>query len=159
MSKKTLIAYFSHGGSTKKVAQLLARLTGGDVVEIEPVEAYPEDEAALEERSKAEIQAGAHPAITVKPTVDVAAYEAVLVGSPNWWGSVAAPVATFVAENDLSGKVLSAFCSEAGDTMAKIDGALGELAPNADVRHGLSVFNGAVTDAQAKAWLENIEVL
>lgn len=159
MSKKVLVAYFTHGGSTKKVAALLGRLTGGDVAEIKAVDAYPDDPDALSERTKHELSHGTRPEITVEPAVDPAAYDAVLVGSPNWWGAVAAPVATFLANSDLEGKTVSVFCSEAGDTMAKIDDAVIQLCPASTVRHGLSVFAGATSENQAKAWLENIEVL
>lgn len=41
--KKTLIAYFSWSGNTKDMATYIAEQTGGDVFEIQPAVAYPED--------------------------------------------------------------------------------------------------------------------
>lgn len=53
--KKVLIAYFSWGGTTKRMAQQIQTMTGGDMFEIEPVNPYPTEytpctEVALEER-------------------------------------------------------------------------------------------------------------
>lgn len=31
-------------------------------------------------------------------------YDIILIGTPNWWSSIAPPVATFLSENDLSEK-------------------------------------------------------
>lgn len=158
-SKKVLVAYFSNDGGTKKVAGIVARLAAADLARIEPVEAYPTDEAALERRTKAELDADARPEVTVEPAVDVAAYDAVLVGSPNWWGGLAAPVKTFLSGADLSGKTVAAFVSEAGDTTKAADDGLAALCPGAQTAPSLSVFSGTTTEAQVKAWLENIEVL
>ncbi|MFR6032329.1 MAG: flavodoxin family protein [Bacilli bacterium] len=31
-------------------------------------------------------------------------YGTIILGSPNWWGSIVSPIRTFLAENDMSGK-------------------------------------------------------
>ena len=41
MSKKILIAYFSHSGNTQEIANRINEFVGGDVFRIEPVENYP----------------------------------------------------------------------------------------------------------------------
>ena len=38
--KKVLIAYFSATGNTKRVAENLAKVTGGDLYEIKPLNTY-----------------------------------------------------------------------------------------------------------------------
>ncbi|MGN0221390.1 MAG: flavodoxin [Prevotella sp.] len=55
VGKKVLIAYFSWGGTTRRMAQEIQRVTGGDLFEIVPVNPYPTEytpctEVALEER-------------------------------------------------------------------------------------------------------------
>lgn len=39
--KKVLVAYFSWGGTTRRMAQAIQTVTGGDIFEIEPVVPYP----------------------------------------------------------------------------------------------------------------------
>ena len=53
--KKVLVAYFSWGGTTRRMAQEIQRVTGADIFEIVPVNVYPSSytpctEVALEER-------------------------------------------------------------------------------------------------------------
>ena len=43
MNKK-LVAYFSASGVTKRVAKQIAEIVHGDVLEIEPVEKYTDDD-------------------------------------------------------------------------------------------------------------------
>ena len=39
----TLVVYFSRSGNTRKVAQLIHRQVGGDLVELKTLQPYPED--------------------------------------------------------------------------------------------------------------------
>ena len=43
------------------------------------------------------------------PPVDPAAYDVIFVGSPNWWGTIAPPVMTFLTSADFSGKTIAPF--------------------------------------------------
>lgn len=69
--KKVLVAYFSWGGTTQRMAQQIQDITGADVFRIEPVKPYPTEytpctEVAREEKdnnarppSKARLRIGA----------------------------------------------------------------------------------------------------
>lgn len=70
-----LVAYFSHTGTTKEVAQMIAEYTGGDLAEIKRAEEYGD----LQEEAEVEIQDGIHPEITVSVS-NVADYSTVFVG-------------------------------------------------------------------------------
>lgn len=53
--KKALVAYFSWGGTTQRMAEQIQEITGADVFRIEPVTPYPTDytpctEVAREEK-------------------------------------------------------------------------------------------------------------
>ena len=39
--KKVLVAYFSWGGTTRRMAEAIQEVTNGDIFEIEPVVPYP----------------------------------------------------------------------------------------------------------------------
>ena len=98
-----LIAYFSHTGNTEKVAQEIADYTGGDLAEIRRTEEYEN----LYEEAETEILEGAHPDITVS-VENIADYDTVFVGYPIWWDEASAMIATFLADNDFSGKTITA---------------------------------------------------
>ncbi|MDE5879196.1 MAG: hypothetical protein K2G99_04115, partial [Desulfovibrio sp.] len=41
--KKPLVGYFSHSGNTRKLAEIIHKKVGGDILEIEPVTPYPSE--------------------------------------------------------------------------------------------------------------------
>ncbi len=41
-------------------------------------------------------------------------YDTLLVGTPNWFGTIAPPVQTFLKDSDLSGKRVAPFCTNGG---------------------------------------------
>lgn len=78
---KTLIVYFSWSSNTQRMANTIKEQTGGDILEIVPVNAYPTDytkctEVTLEERDN-----NARPAIQNLPD-SIEKYDNILIGYP-----------------------------------------------------------------------------
>lgn len=103
-----LVAYFSHSGNTREMARQIAEATNGDLFEIVPQSAYPAQYDAVMAQAKREIGRGYRPALKGR-LPDIGAYDVIFVGSPCWWGTVAPPVATFLAAYDWSGKTVAPF--------------------------------------------------
>lgn len=128
-----LIAYFSHTGNTEEVAGQIADLTGGTLAEIQRAEEYGD----LQEEAEAEILEGVHPEITV--SVDnVEDYDTIFVGYPIWWDEAPAMIASFLAENDFSGKTIIPFCTSASDDIDNSLHIFSELCPDAEIAEGLT---------------------
>ena len=89
---KVLIAYYSWSGNTRAAAEQIQKITGGTLFEIKPVKASPADSQAC----------------------DMQKYDVIFVGSPNWWGTMAPPVATFLTSYDLKGKTVIPFFTHGG---------------------------------------------
>lgn len=148
--KKVLVAYFSWGGTTRRMAQEIQRITGGDIFEIEPSTPYPTNytectEVALRERDNNE-----RPAIkTVIPNFDD--YDVVFVGCPVWWHTAPMIISTFAESYDFSGKTVVPFCTYAStyrdETLQKIV----DLTPKADHMQGLG-STGSMSGVQS--WLD-----
>lgn len=131
--RKILVAYFSHTGNTEEVAQIIADYTSGDLAEIQRAEEYGD----LEEEAEAEILNGVQPEITV--SVDsIAEYDTVFVGYPIWWDEAPAMIATFLADNDFSGKTIIPFCTSASDDIGNSLHIFSELCPDAEIAEGLT---------------------
>ncbi len=105
---KILIAYYSWSGHTKKVAEAIQKEIGGDLFEIQPETAYSDDYKTVVDQAKKEINEGYRPALK-NNVANIAQYDTVFIGSPNWWGTIAPVVSTFVEQNDLSGKTVVPF--------------------------------------------------
>lgn len=110
---KTLIAYYSWSGNTRKAAEAIQAAAGGDLFEIQTAQPYPEAYRALTEQAKKEIAEGYRPALKSR-VPDMSQYDVIFIGSPNWWGTIAPAVSTFLSEYDLSGKTVVPFVTHGG---------------------------------------------
>lgn len=99
----TLIANFSYTGHTKGIAGQLQELTGGTLFEIKPAVPYFDDYDTAERQGRKETSDGYRPALAEMPD-GLDTYDTVLLGTPNWFNTVAPPVASFLTDGDMSGK-------------------------------------------------------
>ena len=150
--KKVLVAYFSWGGTTRRMAEAIQEVTNGDIFEIEPVVPYPTSytpctEVALEERDN-----DARPAIKDK-VADWDKYDIVFIGCPVWWHTAPMIISTFAESYDFAGKTVVPFCTYAStyrdETLAKIV----DLTPSAEHLEGLGTTGST---SGVKAWIERI---
>lgn len=158
-AEQILIVYFSHSGNTRKIANLIHLEVGGTTHEIRPEVPYPNAYNAVVDQAKKEIQAGHKPAL--QPTLDnVGSYDTIIVGSPNWWSTIAPPVATFLSEYDLSGKTIVPFCTHGGGGLGRIARDIARLCPQSTILSSLEIYGSGSEDAQARvsAWLRKIGV-
>lgn len=157
-NSKILVAYFSWGGTTRRMAQQIAEQTGGTIFEIEPVVPYPTEytpctEVALEERDS-----DARPAI--KNTVeDMESYDIVFIGCPVWWHTAPMIISTFTESYDLKGKIVVPFCTYAStyrdETLRKIV----DLTPESTHLAGLGLTSGSINSSNIATWLKNINIV
>ena len=159
MKDLMLIAYFSHSANTEKIAQMIHAATGGVLHQIQPRQAYPRAYNAVVEQAKKEIQAGYKPAL--QSTCDqIESYNTIFVGSPNWWSTIAPPVATFLSTYDLAGKTIVPFCTHGGGGLGRIEQEIAKLCPRSTILRCLDIYGSGAGNAQAKvsAWLRNIGI-
>ena len=114
---KVLVAYFSATGTTKKVAEKLAKATGGDLFEIKPqVEYTSEDLNWNDKKSRSSVEMNdefSRPEIeNVVENIDD--YDTVFVGFPVWWDIPPRIIQTFIEKHNLSGKKIITFATLGG---------------------------------------------
>jgi flavodoxin len=154
---KILVSYFSHSGNTREIAQQIQRLTGGDLFEIVSVQPYPEDYDTVVEQAKKELGMAYRPQLKVL-LESVAAYDTVFIGYPNWWNTFPMPVATFLRDNDFSGKTIAPFCTHEGSGLGRSVADVVKACRQAKVTRGLAIRGGSVKKAgdQVSRWIEEI---
>ncbi|MCX7796096.1 MAG: flavodoxin [bacterium] len=157
MSKNILIAYFSWSGNTRKIAELIHREIGGTLFEIQPEKSYPGSYNATVEQAKREIQQGYKPQLKTKID-NIELYDTVFIGSPNWWSTIAPPVATFLSEYDFSGKTIIPFCSHGGGGQGKLIRDISKLCPQSKILEPFIIYGSGAGDIQTKVseWLRKI---
>ena len=110
---KILVAYYSYSGNTKEVAEAIHEKIGGDLFEIKTEGSYPEEYRPMTVQAKKEIESGYRPKLTSK-IADIAQYDIIFLGSPNWWGTITPQVSSFLENYDLSGKNIIPFITHGG---------------------------------------------
>ncbi len=150
-----LIVSYSYSGNTHQIAQELQGITGGDWCEIHPWQPYPMAFPELLEQVKQELHSGYHPRL-LPGARSPRPYQVIFVGSPNWCGTIAPPLASWLYKNDLSGKVILPFYSHCGGVKGNLRGDIARLCPGADVREALGVLNDSSKNLRAilQNWLD-----
>ena len=155
--KKVLITYFSWSGNTRKLAQEIQKKTGGNLVEIETVQRYPQDYNATVEQGKKELQEKARPALKTK-IENFKDYDVIFLGSPNWWGNPPMGVLTFADSYDFTGKTVVPFFTHGGGGIQSCLSTLQKEIPKAKITKPLVVSGGSVDSASGDvdAWLKDL---
>lgn len=114
MSKKMLIVFYSwSNGNTERIAELLRKETGADMVKIETVIPYTGSYDDVVNQGQEEVQRGYEPEI--KPLgADIANYDVIAIGTPTWWYTMAPAVRTFLRQQEWSGKIIVPFQTHGG---------------------------------------------
>ena len=136
--KRVLIAYFTWSGNTQGVAYEIQKQTGAEIFEITPEKPYSENYNTVLREAQRDQHRRARPKLRGR-VEDFADYDVIILGYPNWWASIPAPVATFLEDYDFSGKTIMPFCSHGGGRFGQSLTAIAKLAPNAVITDGFSV--------------------
>lgn len=145
MTDRPLIISYSYSGNTQRVAELLQAVVGGDWCEIHPWQPYPASFPELLEQVKEEIRSGYYPRL-LPVSCSLRSYQIVFAGSPNWCGTIAPPLASWLYRNNLSGKIILPFYSHCGGVSCDFGRDISRICPKADVREPLGVLDNEKKD-------------
>jgi flavodoxin len=153
-TQKILVAYFSWGGNTRGIARQIQQKTGGDLFEIECVQPYSGNYNTCLDEALRDQRANARPALKTHVS-SMVQYDVILLGYPNWWASIPAPIVSFLDEYDLAGKTIIPFCSHGGGRFGQSLTAIAKLEPQARIGDALSVHyaGGGSLANDIAAWL------
>ncbi|SDB34230.1 Flavodoxin [Pseudobutyrivibrio sp. YE44] len=133
-----LVVYFSHTGTTKGVSEYLHELVGGDLIEIEPVNPYPEGYSDALDPAKQEQRDNARPEIA-NEIEHFDSYEVIYLGYPIWWGTTPMIINTLLESYDFSGKTVVPYATSGGTGIGQSISDIKSEIPDADVKDGLLV--------------------
>ena len=157
-NKKTLVAYFSASGTTKGIAQQLAKVAEADLHEIMPEKPYTDadlDWRNKQSRSSVEMDnKSSRPAITDK-LKNMQDYDVVYVGFPIWWYTCPTIINTFMEAYDFNGKTVIPFATSGGSSIKKACDELKAAYPGVNWKEG-RLLNRA-SDADLKKWVESMK--
>lgn len=171
---KVLIAYFSRKGNnyvsgniinlsegnTSIVAHKIQKLIDADLFEIRTVKPYPVDYDETTVVAQKEQNSDERPEI-IKPLPDISKYDTVIVGHPNWWGTMPMAVKTFLESYDWKGKKVLSFCTHEGSGMGGSENDLRRICTGAELSKGLPIKGSTAnsSDSKVESWLEENRLL
>jgi flavodoxin len=153
---KAIIIYYSYSGNTKKVMQQIQTKLMAPLIEIEPVVPYTNNYNELVEAMQRPDNPNLEPKIKDINT-DISNYDMIILGTPVWWYTIAAPIRTFLKSNDLSNKVLIPVATNGG-WIGHTFNDIKKLS-KAQITNELNLkFDGDVLNNQddLNKWLENV---
>ena len=136
--ERPLIVSYSYSGNTHQIARGLQKATGGDWCVLHPRQPYPMVFSELLEQVRGEIQSGYCPGL-LSDVRSPRAYSMIFAGSPNWCGTIAPPLASWLKQYDLNGKIILPFYSHCGGVPCDFQGEIQKICPKAEVREPLGV--------------------
>lgn len=150
---KKLVAYFSGTGTTQRVAQEIQRLTGADILRMQPSEPYSSNPYDDSERIQNEAYNNLRPGVANLPD-NLDDYDVIFVGSPIWWHYPAMVVCTFLESYDLTGKTVVPFFTYAATTYFQQSvNKIIEVTPNSN---HLTAFGSTGSTSRVESWLNEI---
>lgn len=155
---KTLVAFFSASGETKKLASTLAAVVDGDLFEISPKVSYTTADLDWhDKKSRSTIEmndTACRPAIADAVT-DIGQYDTIYIGFPIWWYEAPRIIQTFLESYDLTDKTVIPFATSGGSEMGNTDSILQRSAKNANWKLGKRMRADASAHEVA-AWVESL---
>ena len=126
---KYAVVYFSWSGNTRFAAETVAKKAGADLFEIKAEKPYNSDFNKCCDEAKPECYGKTLRAIRPIDGLDLAKYDLIFVGTPNWWGTMAPPVRTWVTQskNAFKGKTICIFQTHGGGGMQRVGREFAEI--------------------------------
>ena len=151
---KSLVAYFSASGTTKKVAERLAKATSSDLFEIVPEIPYSDDDLNWRnENSRSSVEMrdrSSRPMIASKKD-NMSDYHTIFIGFPIWWYREPSIIDTFLESYDFRGRTIIPFATSGGSGMGDVKDNIKNIAKGANTVDGKR-FSSSVSERELADW-------
>lgn len=144
MENKSIIVYYSYTGNTRIIAKRIKEKLNCDILELNPKIPYSTDYQSVVDQEQ-DNESNNKTVEIEKIDIDLSKYDKIILGSPVWWYSITPVVRTFLKENNLDGKVIVPFATNAGwigTTFSDIK----EICPNSKVENEMNIVFESYSD-------------
>lgn len=161
---KTLVVYYSATGRTERVAEVIAKERGADIMKLVPSPDYTEADLDYNDAgsrvSREHDDASLREKIQLQKAVpdNWASYDTVFIGYPIWWAIAAWPVDAFVKANDFTGKNVVTFATAYSSPLGNSGKLLAEMAGGKGNWQDGTCFTGSIDDAKVQEWVRSLNL-
>lgn len=141
---KKLIVYFSYTGNTRMIANKIKEKLDCDILEIETVKPYSKDyDTVVNDEQNSE--ASNHLPEIKQINIDLSDYDTIILGTPVWWYRPCPAIRTFLTENNLDGKTIIPFATNAG-WLGRTFNEIKKLCPNSNIENEMNIVFESYSD-------------
>lgn len=152
---------------------MIQEQVGGTLIEVELVTPYPEDYRAIVAQVARENESGFLPPLKTKIS-NLDQYEVIYLGFPTWGMQLPPPMKSFLTDNNLSGKTVIPFNTNAGYGIGSSFETVKELCSECQILEGFSTKGGIERDGilfvmegerevevrqEVRKWLERVGLI
>ena len=143
-NKRRIVIYHSYSGHTKMIANIIKKKLDCDVLELEPKYEFSSDyDEVVKEYQNNEKDKST---VDIKDSnINLDNYDVIIIGSPVWWYSITPVVREFLKENNLEGKTVIPFATNAG-WLGRTFKEIEELCKNSSVTNEMNIVFGSYSD-------------
>ena len=139
-----LIVYFSYTNNTRTIANKIKEKLNCDILEIKTVIPYSEDYQSVVDDEQNSEASNYLPEIQ-DINIELDKYDEIILGTPVLWYRPVPAIRTFLTQNDLSGKTIKPFATNAG-WIGKTFKEIKSLCPNSKVEDELNIIFESYSD-------------
>lgn len=154
---KPVIVFYSYSGITRRLAEDIALIVGGELRELKPEKPYSFSYNTAVKEARAEIEKGYCPPLS-QGAESLGEAEVIFIGSPNWLKTFAPPIRTFLHKVDLRGKTIIPFCTHGGGGFGKMMEEYRASCPASTVQEGIALKSDYDFE-NLERWLSALTVL
>lgn len=142
--ERKIIIYFTYTGNTKKIAEKIKEKLNCDILEIKTVIPYSKDyDTVVNDEQNSE--SSNHLPEIQNLNIDLSNYEEIILGTPVWWYRPVPAIRTFLTQNDLSGKIIKPYATNAG-WLGKTFKEIKALCTNSEISDGMNIVFESYSD-------------
>ena len=139
-----LLVYFSYTGNTKMIANKIKEKLNCESLEIKTVIPYSKDyDTVVNDEQNSE--SSNHLPEIQNLNIDLSNYDEIILGTPVWWYRPVPAIRTFLTQNDLSGKIIKPYATNAG-WLGKTFKEIKALCTNSEVSDGMNIVFESYSD-------------
>jgi len=156
-SSNSIVLYFSATGTTKSIAQRIAKQLNSDIIEIIPKEKYKSEDLNYNDDCRANREQNdskARPEI--ENAIDITKYDTIYLGYPIWWGTNPKIILTLLDTYDFTEKTIIPFCTSGSTEITNSVNELRKYNSNLTIKDGRR-FSSSDSDEVIKEFIDNNE--
>ncbi len=157
-NNKSVVLYFSATGTTKKIAERIARESKSDIIKIIPEEEYKKEDLNYNSDCRANReQNDSKSRPKIKNAIDINKYDTIYLGYPIWWGTNPKIILTLLDTYDFTNKIIIPFCTSGSTEISGSVENLRKYNPNLNIKDGKR-FSTNDSDEVIKEFINRNEI-